>query len=357
MLELSSEAPVLVLAGQFIRDDITSLAQQAVDLQLASDPRVQAYCVGDRYAKSIEDTSFHLHALTQALLVEEPSLFVSYVIWAEVVLSNLCLPQGCLAGSLVAIRHTLDAALPETLSVVVGQYFELALTALGEASVELPPAQRAPLADVALGYLAALLAGDRGTAADIVHCAVSAGAVLPDIYEHVFKASQHEVGRMWQSNRVSVAMEHYATSATEAIMSQHSGMESPGASGERRFVGACVEGEEHDMAIRMICDVLRSKGWDTYFLGANTPVSALVLAVEEFRPSVVGLSATWLFNLDSVRRAVQCLRETDPDVKIVVGGAPFDRIDGLFAKVGADARGTSLFELPAQLDSLIAWNA
>jgi len=41
----------------------------------------------------------------------------------------------------------------------------------------------------------------------------------------------------------------------------------------------------------------------------------------------------------------------------VVGGAPFDRIDGLFAKVGADARGTSLFELPAQLDLLIAWSA
>ena len=357
MLELSSEAPSLALAGQFIRDDITNLAQQAADRQLGSDPHAQLYLGGDRYAKCVEDTAYHLQALTQALLVEEPSLFVSYVIWAEVVLSNLGLPAECLAGSLLAIRHTFVTVLPEPLSVAAGQYIDLALGALEEAPVELPPASRAPLADVALSYLEALLAGDRETAADIVRGAVGGGAVLPDIYEHVFKASQHEVGRMWQSNRVSVAMEHYATGATEAIMAQQSGMESTGASGERRFVGACVEGEQHDMAIRMVCDVLRSKGWDTYFLGANTPVSALVRAVEEFRPSVVGLSATWFFNVDNVRRAVERLRETDPDVKVVVGGAPFDRIDGLSAKVGADARGASLFELPAQLDCLISCNA
>jgi len=72
MLELSSEAPSLALAGQFIRDDITNLAQQAVDRQLGSDPHAQLYLVGDRYAKCVEDTAYHLQALTQALLVEEP---------------------------------------------------------------------------------------------------------------------------------------------------------------------------------------------------------------------------------------------------------------------------------------------
>ena len=108
------------------------------------------------------------------------------------------------------------------------------------------------------------------------------------------------------------------------------------------------------MAIRMVCDVLRAQGWDTFFLGASTPESALIEAVGEFRPDVLGLSATWLFNVDSVRRAVGLIHKTYPAVKVVVGGAPFDRIAGLADKVGADARGASLLELPAQLDQLIA---
>lgn len=355
MPELRSEASTARLAGQFIRDEVADLARQTLERQFEADPGLRGYLAGDGYRKCVEDTSYHAQALAQALLVDEPTLFAGYVIWAEIVLSNLGLPQACFTGSLAAIRETVVAALPEALSSVAAEYVDAALDTLSDVLTE-PPGdspEGAPLAGVATRYLEALLSGDRGAAAEIVRGAVAAGAILPDVYEHVFRASQQEVGRMWQSNRLSVAMEHYATGATEAIMSQQFAIEPHGAAGTRRFLGACVEGEQHDMAIRMVCDVLQSRGWDTFFLGANTPAATLVQAVEEFRPSVVGLSATWLFNVDRVMCAVRDIRDAYPEVRVVVGGAPFDRIAGLAEKVGADARGGSLLELPAQLERMI----
>ena len=355
MNESPDGASAGVAAGRFIDRDITNLAKLAVDRQSRTPPEVKEGLVGDRYRKSIENAQYPFSALAQALLIEEPAIFVSYVIWSGIALAHLGLTDAFLIGSLTAMRETLLDALPDRLSAVSVEYIDTSIVAFEGASAELPDtmSEGAPLAAVAAGYLDALLAGDRAGAAGVVRDAVTAGAVLPDIYEHVFRTTQHEVGRMWQSDRLSVAMEHFATGATAAIMAQLCMPEPTLPADARRFLGACAEGEQHDLAIRMVCDVLRSQGWETFFLGASTPESALVEAVDEFRPTVVGLSATWLLNVDNVRRAIGCIRETHPEVKILVGGAPFDRIAGLAEKVGADALGGDLLGLPDQLDRLV----
>jgi len=312
---------------------------------------------GDRYTKSVDDTVYHLTALAQALLVEEPTLLLDYVAWAKIVLVSRGLRDDHLAGSLSAIRVTLVDVLTDRMFDAAAEYIDASLKTLAEASTELPQrigAGDRPLAGVAHGYLEALLVGERTKAARIVDETIDAGATLPEIYEHVFRVAQHEVGRMWQSNRVSVAIEHYASGATEAIMLQRCPRVSPNTPDEtRRFLGGCVEGEQHDLAIRLVCDVLQSHGWETFFLGASTPESALLEAIGRLRPTVVGLSTSSFFHMHKTRQVIESIRNTYPDVKIVAGGAPFDRIDGLAEKLGADAHGGNLLELAARLDALI----
>ena len=344
-------------AGQVIQDDVTNLARQALDHQLSALPEMRARFSGDRYTRSVEDTVYHLTALAQALLVEEPTLLLDYVAWAKIVLVSRGLRDDHLTGSLTAIRETLANVLAEDMFDAAEEYLDAALKTLAEASAELPQrtgAEDHPLAHVAHGYLEALLVGERASAARIVDEAIDAGVALPEIYEHVFRVAQHEIGRMWQSNRISVAVEHYASGATEAIMLQRCPTESPNTPDQtRRFLGGCVEGEPHDLAIRLVCDVLQSHGWETFFLGASTPESALLEAIGRLHPTVVGLSTSSFFHLNKTRQVIGSIRETYPDVKIVVGGAPFDRIGGLAEKLGADAHGGDLLELPARLDGLI----
>ena len=357
MTELLNEDSVRLTAGQLIQQEVVSLARASVDCQLVAHPESREYFTGDFPLRCAEDTERVLTALAQALLSGEPWLFESYVIWDKIVLSSLGLRDAYLHDSLTAMRETLVARLGSRPARPAAEYIDAAGVLLDAASEELPstPHVIAPLAGVAVVYLDALLAGDRARALAVIRLAVSDGAVLPDIYEHVFRVAQAKVGCLWQSNRLSVAMEHYTTGATEAIMSQMNVVKA-GLPGTARFLGACVEGDQHDLAIRMVCDILQADGWETVLLGANTPDHVLFEAIEEFHPDVVGLSATWLFRIDNVRRVIAHIHDTYRGVKVVVGGAPFDRITGLADKVGADARGGSLLALPTLLHRLVATN-
>lgn len=343
-------------AGAAIRSDLTRLATEAVERQFDAAPQMRRMFTGDKYRSCVEDTEYHLMALAQSLLADEPAVFEDYAVWAKILLANLGLPPGCLEGSLTVIRDTLsDRLATEPAAQVVG-HVERAMLALTDVEPELSSviADDAPLAEIAREYLESLLGGDRTRAAGLVHDVVKQGVALPDVYEHVFTASQHEVGRLWQVNQLSVAMEHYATGATQVIMSQFFTTVWSTPVKSRRFVGACVQGELHDMGMRMACDVMRYEGWDAYCLGANTPDTALRDAINELEPSVVGISATLPFHVDNVRRAIEVARETDPSLTVVVGGAIFDRTPGLAEKVGADGWLGRAALGPRRLDEVLA---
>jgi MerR family transcriptional regulator, light-induced transcriptional regulator len=344
-------------AGQSIRRDVASLAQATLDSHLGAHPEMRVRLTGDADHQRVQDMQGPLTALSEALLSDEPALFVSYAIWANVVLCNLGFPDSHFCDALEAMRETLLIRLEGAPAQAAADYLDAAVSALLVVSRELPGTSRSipALADATAGYLRALLAGDRVTALAIVRRAMDDGAGLPEIYEHVFRVSQQEIGVMWQTNRLSPAMEHYATGATEAIMSQVSSVDrtTPRA---RRFLGATVGGEQHDLAIRMVCDVLEAEGWETLFLSASTSEPAFFQAIEEFRPAVVGLSSTWNFRVESIRCVIACIHERHPMIRVVVGGGPFDQIQGLADKVGADARGGSLLDLSALLDELVTPN-
>ena len=80
-------------------------------------------------------------------------------------------------------------------------------------------------------------------------------------------------------------------------------------------------------------------GWDTYYIGANTPAESLVSAVRDQNADVVALSSTMSFHLPLIEKQIRTIRET-PDiakVRIIVGGYPFNLVSDLWKKVGADA--------------------
>jgi MerR family transcriptional regulator, light-induced transcriptional regulator len=77
---------------------------------------------------------------------------------------------------------------------------------------------------------------------------------------------------MWQAGRITVAHEHYFTAATQFIMSEfypliHKHIVKNG----RAAAAACVAGELHEIGLRMSADLLEWEGWQTFYLGANTP--------------------------------------------------------------------------------------
>lgn len=195
-------------------------------------------------------------------------------------------------------------------------------------------------------FLQAILSPNRKAATDVALGALRAGLSIQDVYLHIFQESLYEVGRLWESNKITVAQEHMATAITQSVMALvYEHIESPG--GRRgKMVITGVEGELHQIGANMIADVLESDGWDVIFLGTNTPHAGVLAALDSYQAAVVGISVTILSNIPQVLRLVKSIKDRwgTRAPRIVLGGSAFRHAPALAAEAGADAVALDLAE-------------
>ncbi|MDP6952886.1 MAG: cobalamin-dependent protein, partial [Alphaproteobacteria bacterium] len=176
-------------------------------------------------------------------------------------------------------------------------------------------------------YLASLIEGDRLTCAGTVDALVDEGVSLSDIYRDVFQRALYEVGRLWERNTISVATEHLASAITETVMNRLLPLMSRNETAGRRIVVACVEQEFHQLGARMVADLYEMNGWDSMFLGANTPRRDLGRMISDKGADAVGLSITQFFNLESLLHTVDELASAEAAPEIVIGGQGAARVE------------------------------
>jgi methanogenic corrinoid protein MtbC1 len=106
----------------------------------------------------------------------------------------------------------------------------------------------------------------------------------------------------------------------------------------RNLVAACVNSELHEIGIRMVADFFEIEGWDTYYMGANTPATSIIQAIEKNRPQILALSVTMPFHQSLLQETIAKVRASDADgrVKIIVGGHALNSSKNLWRNVGAD---------------------
>ena len=183
-------------------------------------------------------------------------------------------------------------------------------------------------------YLAALLQGDRPCCGTLVQQSCSVGAQVADLSENLFQRSLYQVGELWEQHRISVAVEHLATAITERVMTIVQANIFQGAVRDRSILVACVADEHHQLGGRMVADLAELNGWRGHFLGANTPVEAVLQAVEEQRPDLLGLSLSVYVNLPRLVRALDAIRGAYPGLPVLVGGQAFRPCWGGTAALG-----------------------
>ena len=323
-----------------ILDRLAPLAEAIVAKQYSLEGEIWRVYGDLGREKSVRDAAYHLTYLGEAIAVSDPSLFCDYVAWAKVLFTNLHFPDEILLTTLRCMAEVLGENLAPAHRTLALQYLEAAERAFAQAPWALPSfiGPDVPHGRLASGYLDALLGGDRKAAWELVMEAIDSGVPVREIYLHVFQRTQHEIGRLWQLNRATVAQEHYCTAATQLIMSQLYPSIFATQRVGRCLVGACVAGEMHEIGMRMVADFLEMEGWDTYYLGANTPAESIIISVLEHGADVLAISATLTAHLGAVADLIALIRSHEPamSVKIMVGGYPFNHSADLWRGMGAD---------------------
>ena len=196
-------------------------------------------------------------------------------------------------------------------------------------------------------YLTAQLAGDRREALRLlVEDGLDGGASVLDLQAGVIQAAQDEIGRLWQLNRVTIAQEHMASAISQLALATLFERATPAPRLGKRFLLACVAGEQHDLPARLVADFLDLAGFDMRYLGADVPHDDLVRMACAEQPDVVGLSVTMSFNVPALRTAVARLGAV-LDRPIFVGGHAIRRSPGLIAELVVTSDGTTSAEVVA----------
>lgn len=186
-------------------------------------------------------------------------------------------------------------------------------------------------------YLEALLARDRESAYKLVIQAVDEGMPIQDALLSVIQPAQYEIGRLWEENIISVAQEHYCSAVAQFIMAVLYERFPLKSTIGGRVVSACVGEELHEIGIRMVTDFFELEGWDTYYIGANTPERSLYEAAMDYQANIVCVSATMKNHVAKVRNIIEKFTSNSDEkpVTILVGGYVFNTAPTLWEKIGA----------------------
>jgi methanogenic corrinoid protein MtbC1 len=338
-------------SGGLLRQQQTAIAEELVERQFAAHPELAERYGPSGRRKCLEDAGYHLSYLADAMDAGQPLLFASYVGWAKVMLGKRGIPLEDLASYLELTRTLLIERFDGTTGALAAEYLTAGLAGLPSLPTDLPCRldEEAPYGGLARTYLEALLNGERHLASQMILGAVASGTGVKDIYQHVFQPAQHEVGRLWQINEISVAQEHYCTAATQLIMSQLYPKVFASEKGSGTLVATCVAGDLHEIGLRMVTDFFEMDGWNTFYLGANMPARPVVETVAQRRAHVLCISATISLHLRAVSELIHRLRAHPHcgTVKVLVGGHPFVVAPDLWRTMGADGSAASAHDATA----------
>ena len=304
------------------------------------------------WTRKIEE---HLQTLAAGAYFGSPRLAADYLRWGSVTPESNPPFQNEVRTVFQSIEEVVKRELPPSLSAVLSEFIASAEDIQHPETAAAQPENQS--ADLQRRYLAALLSMNRNEALQLALEAVEAGMTVREIYLHVLLPSQRELGRRWQTGRITVGQEHYCTAATQFIMGQlHPFFLSPKTATQRTLVASCVGEELHEVGLRIVADLFEIEGWNTVYLGANVPAGSVAQAIEQHDAKLLLISTTMTRHLFALAELISLVRShpSCAQVNVMVGGYPFNVDPFLWRRVGADCWADSAATAPEVANAQVA---
>ena len=188
-------------------------------------------------------------------------------------------------------------------------------------------------------YLRALLAGDRRQCRCLLREERVQGMPATDLLLHVIWVCMEEISELFASDRIDSVAEHLATRINRALADQMQ-VELPKAVPTgRKVIVCCSDAQGYELGAQMIADLFEADGWNVLFVGSGVPMDEVVQLVGRTQPELLIYFGTEPGGIPEVRRTLQMLHRmsASPDTAVLASGGVFNRAEGLWVEVGADA--------------------
>ena len=162
----------------------------------------------------------------------------------------------------------------------------------------------------------------------------------------VLQKGMSEIGERWYENRASVQQEHFASSLAmrrlDALLSA-----SPIPTRNQTVLVGCPPEEWHTFTPLLLALLLRRRGLNVIYLGANVPADQFTTTVQDVRANLIVLVAQQLITAAKLQQTALVL--SNHEIPVAFGGRIFGIQPGLVASISGYFLG---HDLPAALDQI-----
>lgn len=188
---------------------------------------------------------------------------------------------------------------------------------------------------------ARMVAGDTPGAWAVVEAALASGHEPTAIYSKVLAPALAEIGDRWEAGELGIVDEHIAAAVAARIIGRLGPRFGRRGRSKGTVITAMPQGELHGFGSAMLADTVRAAGFTVLDLGANTPVEAMVSAVERLADvRAVCISINIGVVLDEAAAMIAAVKRLDADLPVYVGGRSVDEPTAV--ALAADGWGASL---------------
>jgi methanogenic corrinoid protein MtbC1 len=209
---------------------------------------------------------------------------------------------------------------------------------------------REPLSTLTRKWIDHALNYDSENAAEVLDAAFSQFPWEVVSTELVFKGLE-EIGDRWYAGEVSVQQEHFAS---ELVIQKLNALiaSAPAPYHLQKVLISSPPGELHTIAPLVINTLLRYRGWDVTYLGANVPNERLEEALQMIRPALVIMTATRLRTSAALLETNQLLQ--DYGTPLAFGGKVFSETPGLENRLPGTYLGTDINQAVTRIEALLS---
>ncbi|MGX5175295.1 cobalamin B12-binding domain-containing protein [Aliikangiella sp. IMCC44653] len=287
------------------------------------------------------DLQHHYRFLLSAMITALPSIFRNYSFWLKGVLVSRNMSLQHPKDSFELMKASILKRVVGTDKPVVVAVLDAGISVFCDDSVN-PSTFLADTNSTISStpeYTKALVCGDRKNAEAVFAEQLNYDLSLTDASVEIVQPAMYQIGQLWQENKITVAQEHLATAISQNVLARGFITADFKAPVDKHILCACIEGNHHALGLRMISDTFEVAGWDSTFLGADTPCSSILQQVDLEQPDVLALSISLPPQVVELRSLLDQLHsELGPKVpSVVVGGLALNQHKNISSKLQIDA--------------------
>jgi methanogenic corrinoid protein MtbC1 len=147
--------------------------------------------------------------------------------------------------------------------------------------------------------------------------------IQPDTLLEGCMLGMGRIGKAFSENRAFVTNLIISAEAMNAVMKHIKPfLESGTVKRKGQFVIGTVSGDLHDIGKNLVSMIIKGGGFEVIDLGVDVPTQKYLDTIAEHPGCFVGLSALLTTTMPNIEKSVKAIKESYPDIKVLVGGAP-----------------------------------